>query len=193
MLDALSRAKLARAARALNQGRLILMTDDERLADPVAAARRLPRGSIVILRARDPGHRAALAAQLKPIARARGLVLLIAGDPVLARAVGASGVHLPEVRARQAAHLRAANPHWLITAAGHSLKAALAASHADALLLSPVFATQSHAQAAPLTPARARLIARGLKIPVFALGGITAANAAQLSGFSGIAAISGLA
>jgi thiamine-phosphate pyrophosphorylase len=193
MPDALSRAKLARAARVLNQGRLILMTDDQRPADPVSAARRLPRGSLVILRARDPRHRAALAAQMKPIARARGLLLLIADDPGLARAVGASGVHLPQIHARQAGHLRAANPHWLITAAAHSLKAALAASHADVLLLSPVFATQSHAQAMPLTPARARLIARGLKSPVFALGGVTAANAAQLSGFSGLAAIGALA
>ena len=37
-----------------------------------------------------------------------------------------------------------------------------------------------------------RLIARGVKTPVFALGGITAQNAALLSGFSGLAAIGAL-
>jgi len=117
---------------------------------------------------------------------------LIADDAALARAVGAHGVHLPEASGRRAAHIRAKNPAFLITATAHSLRAAHAVSHADAILLSPVFATKSHRGAVPLTPARARLIARGVKTPVFALGGITAQNAALLSGFSGLAAVGAL-
>src|ERR1700761_2572916 len=63
MADKLARAKLARAARrfAVQSGSalpsLILMTDDERLADPVAAARALPRGSMGVLRTRRSGPR----------------------------------------------------------------------------------------------------------------------------------------
>jgi thiamine-phosphate pyrophosphorylase len=60
------------------------------------------------------------------------------------------------------------------------------------VLLSPVFATRSHPKAHPLTPVRARFIARAALVPVLALGGVTARNATLLSGFSGIAAIDGL-
>ena len=169
------------------------MTDDLRLPDPLPAARALPPGSLVIVRARAARRRAELAMQLRPVARARGLILLIADDPQLVRAIGANGLHLPETRARQAAHWRAKNPGWLITASAHSLAAALRVSHADAILLSPVFATPSHTNARPLSAARARLIARGVTTPVFALGGVTAHNAAQLASFAGIAAIGSLA
>jgi thiamine-phosphate pyrophosphorylase len=192
MPDALSRAKLARAARSLNAGVLALMTDDERLPDARAAARALPPASLVIVRARDAKKRVDHALALRAIAREHGLILLIADDTALARAIGAHGVHLPEARSHQAAHVRAQNPGFLITASAHSLRAVLSASHVDAVLLSPVFATESHRGAAALTPARARLIARGVKIPVFALGGITAQNASLLFGFSGLAGIGAL-
>jgi thiamine-phosphate pyrophosphorylase len=192
MADALSRAKLARVARSLNVGGLALMTDDLRLPDPVATVRALPPGSLVIVRAREPARRASLALQLRPVAWARGLILLIADDPALARAIGANGLHLPEARLREAWHWRAKNPHWLITASAHSLRAVLRAQGADAVLLSPVFATDSHKGAPPLSPARARLMARSVTTPLFALGGVTAKNARLLSGFSGIAAIGAL-
>jgi thiamine-phosphate pyrophosphorylase len=129
---------------------------------------------------------------MRSIAWAQGLILLIADDPVLARAIGANGLHLPEGRAGQAAHWRAKNPGWLITASAHSLGAVLRAGHADAVLLSPVFATDSHKDAPALSAVRARLIARNVATPVFALGGITEKNAAQLSGFAGLAAIGAL-
>jgi thiamine-phosphate pyrophosphorylase len=192
MADVLSRGKLARAAHALNAGQLVLMTDDLRLPDPLAAARALPPGSLVIMRARDKARRAELAAQLRNLAWARGLILLIADDPALARAVGANGLHLPEARAREAAHWRAKNPGWLITASAHSLAAVLRAAHADAVLLSPVFATESHKNAPALSAVRARLIARGVSMPVFALGGVTSRNVALIGGFAGIAAIGAL-
>jgi thiamine-phosphate pyrophosphorylase len=169
------------------------MTDDTRLPDPVAAAANLPPGSLVIVRAREAKRRADLALVLRKLAWRRGLILLIADDPALARVLGANGIHLPEAKAGDAGHWRAQNPHWLITAAAHSLGAVLKASHADAVLLSPVFASQSHRDRPALGAARARLIARAVPLPVFALGGINAGNAASLSGFAGIAAIGALA
>ena len=144
----------------------------------------------MIIRARDAGRRAALVRQLKAIARRRDLILLVADDPRLAQ--GAAGLHLPESRARQAGHWRAKNPRLFITASAHSLRGLISVVHADALLLSPVFATESHKQARPLTPARARMMARQLRTPVFALGGVTARNAGLLKGFAGIAAIGAL-
>ena len=203
MSRTLATARLARAARALNAAArcglppLVLMTDDERLPDPLAAARKLPRGGMVIVRARQASHRARLAHLLRPLARARGLVFLVANDAALADRVGANGLHLSEANARQAFAWRARRPHWLITAAAHSLSACGIAAHlgADAVFLSPVFATSSHRNVRALGPARAHLIARHAALPVYALGGMNGRTAMRLAGasFAGLAAIGALA
>ncbi|HWU55159.1 MAG TPA: thiamine phosphate synthase, partial [Rhizomicrobium sp.] len=81
-------------------------------------------------------------------------------------------------------------PHWIITSSAHSLGALMQAKNLDAVFLSPVFATSSHKETRPLTPVRAAFIAALSPVPVYALGGITARNAALLApAFSGIAAI----
>lgn len=164
------------------------MTDDERLRDPMRAARALPRGSMVIVRARNAEKRRTLLVALKSIARARGLKILVAGDAKLA--AQGNGIHLPEGRANEAVHWRALHPRWIITAAAH---AHANVDEVDAFLLSPVFATESHPHAQPIGAARARLAARAMKAPVYALGGVSARNAASLTGFIGIAAIGALA
>ncbi len=162
---------------------LVLFTDDSG-RDWLAAAQRLPRGSIVILRG---AQRAALLEALRPLP----LRLLVADDPVLA--VQADGLHLPQARAREAAHWRSRFPHWIITTAAHSLSALMATSQVDAVFLSPVFATTSHPDAPVLTPTRAAFMAARAMVPVYALGGINARNASLLSpAFSGIAAITAL-
>ena len=165
---------------------LVLMTDD-RDADWAAAARALPRGSLVVVRSRDARAREALADRLFGIAP-----LLIADDPALAAEAGV-GLHLPEQRMREASHWRCRHPHWILTASAHSLGALMQAHRLDAVFLSPVFATASHKGAPHLTPARAAFIAAAAPVPVYALGGVTASNAALIApAFSGIAAISSL-
>jgi thiamine-phosphate pyrophosphorylase len=180
-------AKLAIHQRRLNDAMpLVLMTDD-RKADWAAAVSRLPPGSVVVVRARDARARRALTESLSGLAP-----LLIADDPDLAAEMG-DGLHLPQARMREAAHWRLRHPDWIITSSAHSLRALMHARHLDAVFLSPVFATTSHADVAPLTPVRAALIAAQAPIPVYALGGIDARNAALLApSFSGIAAISSL-
>ena len=163
---------------------LFLLSDDAH--DPLAAARALPHGSVIIIRARNDARRAGLAAQLKGL----GHILLAANDPVLARQL--DGIHLPEARAKEAAHWRARHPGWLISVAAHSPRTLHGVPHADVFLLSPVFATVSHPHAKPLTAARARFMASQSDTPVIALGGIDANNAGLLFGFCGIAAISAL-
>ncbi len=203
MAYALEREKLARAARALNAAcphpdfpALILMTDKARLPDPVSAARALPRGSAIILRHTDAKTRATLALRLSTIAWARGLLLLVAGDARLAADIGAHGLHLPEARAREAAHWRALRPAWFITAAAHSASALAVARRAgaDAALLAPAFATSSHPGRQPLGALKVRLIASRAGLPVYALGGINASTIARLrcANLAGIAAIEGL-
>lgn len=195
MTDKLARAQLARAAFALkaNLPALVLMTD-ERLADPVASVRALPRGSMVILRAKDGAVRTALAAKLRPLTRSQGTGLLVADDAELAQRIGADGIHLPEARANQATHWRARHPGWIITAAAHSPRAAQVRD-VDAVLLAPVFATRSHPGNRHLGAILTRIIALQTRRPVFALGGINAATARKLRGakLAGFAAIDALA
>ena len=197
MSDSLARRRLARAAAHLAAHARhalppqVLFTDEDRLADPLAAARALPRGSMVVVRARDGVRRAGLARAMVELARARDLIVLVAGDGALASACGADGVHLPEARLGEAAAWRARR-HFLITGAVHSLAGLAKAKAADAVFLSPVFPTASHPGGAALTAVRANLLARAGCMPVYALGGVKPRNAGRLSGFAGIAAIGAL-
>ena len=197
--------KLAREAARLNANvktprelpALVLMTDDERLPDPVSVARCLPRGSLVILRSRNSTRRSFLAQEIMNFVPSRGIRLSIAGDPEMAARTGADGVHFPEKRIGEAAHWRAFHPQWLITCAAHSLAACARArvAHADAAFLAPVFATQSHPGSVSLGPLRARAIARLAPLPVYALGGIDARTVRRLAEgpFVGLAAVGALA
>jgi thiamine-phosphate pyrophosphorylase len=199
--DSLARAQLARVARRLKARvrselpSLVLMTDDERLPDPLAAARALPRGSMVVVRARDTAELERLSGALLRIARTKGLGVVVAGDPELASQLGADGFHLPEARAGEAGCWRARFPALLITTSAHSLRALLRAQSlpVDAVFFSPLFVTQSHPGRTSLTPVRANLIARNVRLTVYALGGIDAHNASLLNAFAGIAAIGALA
>ncbi|MEI9990279.1 MAG: thiamine phosphate synthase [Rhizomicrobium sp.] len=166
------------------------MTDDERLPDPLAAAAALPKGALVVVRSRDPARRADLAGALLALSRRRDLFVLIADDPALAARLGADGLHLPQAKARQAGHWRARHPRWIISAAAHAPHAMHAT--VDFLFLSPIFPTRSHPDRAALGAVRANLIARTARVPVYALGGVEARNAALLSGFAGLAAIGAL-
>ena len=176
---------------------LVLLSDPLRLPDPAPAARRLPRGSAVILRDYGARGRDERAARLARLCRARGLVLLVAGDGRLAARVGAQGVHFPEALAGRARAWRRRRPGWLITVAAHSRMALVRAARAgaDAALLSPVFTTPSRPSARPLGALRFAALARLSPLPVYALGGLDAALARRLkgSGAAGLAAIGALA
>jgi thiamine-phosphate pyrophosphorylase len=190
---------LARAAARLGHFRLpplVLMTDDDRLSDPLAAARALPRGSMVVARSGNPARLAALVRVLLKLARRKGFAVLVAADPLLAARLGADGFHLPEARLGEACHWRARFPALTMTTAAHSLGAVIRAQKmpVDAIFLSPVFATASHPERIALSVPRANLIANSAIRPVYALGGIGARNARLLGdGFSGIAAVGALA
>ena len=183
---------------------LILLTDENRLADPRATVTRLPRGAAVILRhyGLSPPDRAELARRLRALTRRNGALLLIAvtdrRSMALARSVRADGIHLPEWRLRQGAWRALAGcwPGALITAAAHSWPALrrAAAWGLDAVLLSPVFATASHRDGRALGPLRFSNWARQSPVPVYALGGIDRRSAARLrhSMACGLAGIGGL-
>jgi len=197
----LAGARLARAALSFHRNpwlpHLVFLMDDDRVTEPLAAVTALPRGSLVIVRARDAARRRALAAATRSIACRRGILWIVASDPDLAARAGADGAHFPEAGAGEALHWRVKRPGWLIICAAHSLQACgrAARARADAVLLGPVFATQSHAGRAFLGPARFRLMARQSVIPIYGLGGIDAGTAKQLrdAPLAGLAAVGALA
>ncbi len=192
-----ARAAQSPAARVRGLPPLWFMTDRDRVADPLTAAARLPKGAGVVLRDYDAPGRAALAAALAALCRRAGLVLLVAGDERLAAASGADGVHLPQWRAGDAAGIRRRHPSWLVTAAAHDARAIRRAARAgaDAVFVSPVFSTASHPGAPHLGSVRFAALVRTARVPVYALGGVDAGAAGRLraSGMAGVAAIGGIA
>lgn len=169
---------------------LLFFTDPARIADPLAIARRLPRGSAIVLRTFGAQGSAPLARALRRAARERGLTLLIGQDARLAQAVGADGVHLPERLAHRALPIRRARPDWVVTVAAHSLRASRARG-ADAVVVSSVFPSRSPSAGRPLGPIRLAALARGTSQPVYALGGVNDASARRLlgAGVIGMAAV----
>ena len=156
-----------------------LMTD-ERLGEALPAmVAKLPRGSGVVFRhyATPEGERRRKFTQVRRIARARGLVLLVAGPPLR----GGDGVHGRKVRKTKG----------LATRPVHSMRERIAAERAgiDGIFVSPVFPTRSHPGARALGRVRFQRLILGAPVPVIALGGMTAARARTLKGIAGWAAI----
>jgi len=171
---------------------LILVTDEQRLPDPLEAIAQLRAGDAVLLRHYGVPQRQDLAFALAARCRAAHVQLIVGGDLDLARAVGADGVHFPQDLAPGgAAAAKAAG--FLVTVAAHDGPALVAAAQmqADAALLSPVFETASHLGAPALGTDRFAALVRESGVPVYALGGVSASSVEQLrhSGAIGIAAV----
>ncbi len=185
-------ARLNRDAGAPVIPALYFFTDPERTPDPVAVARRLPRGTAVVYRHFGAADRKRVARALVAACRRHGLVLLIGADAELASQCGADGVHWPE-RLLPAAR---GGGFRLETGAAHNAAAVAkaVAARLDACVLSPVFESRSASAARSLGLFRASQIARASRIPVIALGGVSAVNVARLSGrgFAGVAAVDAL-
>lgn len=165
---------------------LWLITDARTAPALAESLRALPPGSGVIFRHYhlDPvARRAAFRAVLRQC-RALGHIAVLAGSARQARAWGADGAYGPPA-------LIGPGPATLRLCTAHSLRE-IAAARADAVLLSPVFPTDTHPGAATLGPVRFGLLARQSPVPVIALGGMNRAAARRLPGF-GWAAINGLA
>ena len=152
--------------------RLWLITDErqgDRLFDAIA---RLPEGSGIVFRhhSLEEVARRDLFERVK--AAAPGPALL-AGPAEEAQAWGADGSH---GRGRGAG---------LRSASVHSYAEIRAAERAGAafLFLSPAYPTRSHPEARPLGLARFAWLARRTRLPVIALGGMSAARGRRLASF----------
>lgn len=182
-----------RTARGLALPSLLFFTDPNRVPDPEAVAERLPRGAGVVFRAFGAADAVAQGLRLRAIADRCGLVLLAGADEALARSIGADGLHLPQRTRETASLLRTRQPDWLITIAAHDREAVMAASalRADALVVSPVFESNSPSTGTPLGVEGLSALVSATDTPVYALGGIRAVTVESLrnTGIVGLAAV----
>jgi len=129
-------------------------------------------------------------------------IALVASSPVpvivssrcdIALAAGAAGVNLPENDIPVAA-ARTLMGERLIGRSVHSLESALHAQNegADYVIFGPVWASASHPGSTPAGIKALAEVARALRIPVLAIGGVTEERIAECraAGAAGFAAIS---
>ncbi|WP_168454819.1 thiamine phosphate synthase [Sphingopyxis microcysteis] len=157
---------------------------DERLAvGVVRLAALLPPGSGIVLRhdSLAAGARWCLLRRLIRTARARGLTILLAGSPDVARRCGADGVHLRQHDARRAA--QAHRLRLIVTMPAHDAREARRArrAKADAVFISPLHPTRSHPGAKALGTAEWSRLARLAGGQPTALGGMTLTRARALT------------
>jgi len=180
---------------------VLLITDRHQAALPLPAlAERAFAAGLRWLSLRDKdlpdAERAALARTLVAAARPWGATITLHGDPELALATGAAGVHLPD--GGDAAAARALlGPRALIGVSAHDGAglARAAAQGADYATLSPVFPSPSKpGYGPPLGLDGFARLAANAPLPVLALGGIDAGNAAAVrgAGASGVAVMGAL-
>ena len=171
---------------------LLFLTDPKRTPDPASVAAKLPVGSGVLYRHFGAENRFEVAVELAGLARRRGLKLLTAADPKLAVEIGAYGVHWPEARLQDALKWR--GRFQIQTASAHSRMAITRAEQVgvDAALVSTVFSSNSPSAGTPMGAAAFVELCHQSPLPLYALGGINADNAASVAGSGGLAAIEGL-
>ena len=144
---------------------LWMMTDERQGEELWRVLARLPAGAGVVFRHKSTraAERRRLFDRVRRIARARGLILLLAGGEAKARRWGADGAH----------HRKPYAPRYG-TAPAHDLREIRAAerSGAGAIFLSPFHPTRSHPGAKTLGRMRFAALVRTTRLPVIALGGV---------------------
>ncbi len=183
--------------------RLCFVADSEAAADMdvLALIKRAAAGgaTLVQLRGRAWTDRQFLdlAAQARDILGPAGLPLIINDRADIARAAGAAGVHLGRADLPVAAARRILGRRPIIgLSAGSPVEAREGeAAGADYLGVGPVFPTRSKDDAgAPIGLAGIRKIRNATRLPILAIGGISAADARDVirAGADGVAVISAI-
>ncbi len=132
---------------------------------------------------------------IREITKSYGVLFIVNDRPGVAAACGADGVHLGGEDAAVAAARALLGPDRLIGASAGNPEVARAreAEGADYLGTGPVYSTGSKADARPaIGPEGLRSVVNSVKIPVIAIGGITAESVPEVlaAGARGVAVIS---
>ena len=136
------------------------------------------------------------AREILAVCRKYGVPLLINDDVMLARKIGAEGVHVGQSDMAAAKAREILGPDAIIGVTARTIEQAQAAEKAGADYLGSgaVFGTSTKKDAKPMDPAYFQKICESVSIPVVAIGGITADNIRQLQGrkMTGFAIVSGI-
>jgi len=156
------------------------------------------RGGVTLVQLREKergdGETYRVGMELRDLVRRAGAAFFVNDRTDLALALAADGVHVGQGDLPVDAVRRIA-PGLLIGASSHDLESARRVQAADYVAFGPVFPTPSKEDAAaPTGVAALRQAAAEISRPLVAIGGIDAANAAQLknSGVAGLAVISAI-
>ena len=153
--------------------------------------RAAPRATILQLRAPTLST-SALEREADLLVRATTLPVLISSRCDVALASGAAGVNLPESDIG-AADARILLGRRLVGRSVHSIEGVQQAERdgADFVIFGPVWESTSHPGSPPAGLAALELVARSVRIPVLAIGGVTAQRVAEChaAGAAGYAAI----
>jgi thiamine-phosphate pyrophosphorylase len=180
---------------------LCLVTDRQRcgespLEDVVEQA---IKGGVNLIQLREKdlptGELLALAMRIREVTRGRAL--LVINDRLdVAQAAGADGVHLPENGLPVAIARWLLGQHTLIGRSVHSEEAAVEAEQAgaDYVQLGTIYATESKPDAKPAGTDLVRKVSAAVAMPILAVGGVRAENAAEVieAGASGASVISAI-
>jgi thiamine-phosphate pyrophosphorylase len=147
-----------------------------------------------ILQLRAPGSSArAMEAEAKGLVAASPVPVVISSRCDIALSAGAAGVNLPE-HDIAIADARCLLGELLVGRSVHSLAGALRAENegADYVIFGPVWSSASHPGTAPAGIAALAEVARTVRIPVLAIGGVTESRVTECiaAGAAGYAAIS---
>ncbi len=185
-------------------GRLHVITDTtvQKSFSHAELARRAIRGGADTIQYRSKSNDIRLmideARAVREICRAHGVTFLVNDRVDLSLAVDADGVHLGREDMEIATARRILGPGRIIggTVRNREHLAEAVAAGADYVGLGPIFGTTSKTLAiAPLGLERVREVAADSPIPIIAIAGITAANAAEViaAGAWGVAVIGAVA
>lgn len=157
-----------------------------------AGLRAASRAGVIQLRAPGLGGRA-LEREAMELVASSPVPVIVSSRCDVALAAGAAGVNLPE-RDIPVAAARSLLGDRLVGRSVHSVEGALEAESegADFVIFGPVWPTASHPGSAPAGLEALAAVARAVRIPVVAIGGVTEARIAECraAGAAGHASIS---
>lgn len=179
----------------------MFVTDAAGVSTPEGAGRfaAAVRGGVGVVQLRDPAAGAGELLRRADALRGRlPSTLLLVNDRVdVALIAGADGVQLGSRSLPVPAARRLLEPGALLGRSVHSAAEAVSAeaAGADFLVVGTIYPTATHPEAAPAGPALLEAVAAAVRIPFFAIGGITAANAGECvrRGAHGVAVIRAIA
>jgi thiamine-phosphate pyrophosphorylase len=173
--------------------------------DPVRVARELCAGGADIIQLRAKQQSAAevedLAKSILPVTRSAGIIMVINDHVDIALRVGAPACHLGQEDFFDAGHLNVScltppGSKLCIGLSSHAPDEALRAVSAGAhyVAVGPVFATPTKPRVKPVTLDYVRWASENIRIPWFAIGGITLGNleAVAAAGARRICVVSGI-